>query len=65
MGFFLWLANLHIIQLSRDWPLLLVLIGIFNLIATNRPNRKKLIIHNLEKGKITIDEAEQQLRQHK
>ena len=61
IGFFFWLTNLHILQFSRDWPLIIVLIGIFVVIFSSKRNKRRLIIKKLEKGKISAAEAEQQL----
>ncbi len=61
IGLFFWLANLHIIQLSRDWPLILILIGIANILNASRRNKRRAIISKLESGKINVDEAEKEL----
>jgi hypothetical protein len=62
IGVFFWLANLKILLLTRDWPLLLVFLGLINLLQVNKPDKKKSIIKDLEKGKINAHQAEEKLR---
>ncbi len=53
---FFWLSNLNILSLSRDWPVLLIFFGLFNLLIFPRYSKRK-IIEDLEKGKLTPEEA--------
>ncbi len=62
LGIFFWLANLSILIFSRDWPLILVILGIINLCGLLKVKRKKKIIDDLEKGKISVEEAEEKLK---
>lgn len=62
IGTFFWLANLHILILSRDWPLILVILGILNISGVLRGKKRVNIIKDLEKEKITVEEAEGKLR---
>jgi hypothetical protein len=57
---FFWLANLKLVLLHRDWPLLITIAGIFVLLAPAKNKRKK-IIAELERGKITASEAAEKL----
>ncbi len=57
---FFWLANFKILSLSRDWPIILIFFGFMNILVFPKYSRKK-IIEDLEKGKITPDEALQKL----
>ncbi|HEC78775.1 MAG TPA: hypothetical protein ENI34_06495 [candidate division WOR-3 bacterium] len=62
IGIFLWLANLHIINLARDWPVILIIVGLGSIFHVSSKNKKKKIIEALEKGKITVEEAEERLK---
>jgi hypothetical protein len=62
VGLFLWLGNLGILNLGRDWPLILVIIGLLGIISAVRKTRKGRIIKDLEKGKISVAEAEKKLK---
>jgi len=61
LGIFLWLGNLRVLVIARDWPLILVLIGLVNLYKLFTGNKRKKIIRDLEKGTITVKEAEEKL----
>ncbi|MEO0095457.1 MAG: hypothetical protein ABIL46_04300 [candidate division WOR-3 bacterium] len=53
---FFWLTNLKILSLARDWPVILIFFGLVNLVIFPRYSKKK-VIEDLEKGKITSEEA--------
>uniref|UniRef100_A0A7V0Z4V9 YvlB/LiaX N-terminal domain-containing protein n=1 Tax=candidate division WOR-3 bacterium TaxID=2052148 RepID=A0A7V0Z4V9_UNCW3 len=53
---FFWLANLKVLLLTRDWPIILIFFGVINLFVFPKYSKKK-VIENLEKGKITPEEA--------
>jgi len=53
---FFWLANFKVVSLSRDWPVILIFFGLINILIFPKYSKKK-IIEDLEKGKITPDEA--------
>lgn len=53
---FFWLVNFKILSLSRDWPIILIFLGVINILLSPKYSRKQ-IIQDLEKGKITPDEA--------
>lgn len=73
VGIFLLLSNYNFIafNFSRDWPLILIAIGIAEIIdiisrrtkkvKTSKPSVKR-ILDDLEKGNINIDEAEEKLK---
>jgi hypothetical protein len=73
VGIFLLLSNYNFIafNFSRDWPLILIAIGIAEIIdiisrrtkkvKTSNPSVKR-ILDDLEKGNINIDEAEEKLK---
>lgn len=62
IGVFLWLGNLHVVDIKRDWPVILIVIGLVSLLNTQKKAKKRKIISDLEKGKITVEEAEGKLR---
>ncbi len=73
VGIFILLSNYNFIafNFSRDWPLILIAIGIAEIIdiisgrkrkiKTSKPSVKR-ILDDLEKGNINIDEAEEKLK---
>jgi hypothetical protein len=63
LGLFLWLANLHALILGRDWPLILVFLGLMQFFDFSHRSAKQRILNDLEKGKITPVEAEEKLKQ--
>ncbi len=54
LAIFFWLANFRILLWSRDWPLILIFLGLMNIMVFPRYSKKK-VIEDLEKGKITPD----------
>jgi hypothetical protein len=65
-GAFFWLANLQIISWSRDWPLILVFFGLFPILfKLTRKRRRRYIIRDLEKGRISAAQAEDLLKKGK
>lgn len=62
VGIFLWMANLHVVSLARDWPVILIVLGLLNLLSIFRKTRKSRILNDLEKGKITVEQAEDKLK---
>ncbi|MCK4249906.1 hypothetical protein KAX97_00550 [candidate division WOR-3 bacterium] len=62
IGLFLWLVNLQVLILSRDWPLILVFAGLINVLNMLKENKQHTIIDDLEIGKITVKEAEEKLK---
>jgi len=61
-GIFLWLTNLKILNWTRDWSLILIFFGIIILFNLIRRSKKANIIRDLERGKITVQEAEERLK---
>jgi hypothetical protein len=53
------------LNLARDWPLILIFLGILSIATLFKPDKKKHIIADLEKGKITPNEAEEKLKEIK
>jgi hypothetical protein len=64
VGFFIWFGNLGLLNLSRDWPLILIVIGILGIISALRRGHKSRIIRDLEKGHISVEEAEEKLKKN-
>jgi hypothetical protein len=62
LGVFFWFCNLGVLVLTRDWPLLLIFFGILKMYGLFKLNKKEIIIQDLEKGKITPQEAEEKLK---
>ncbi|UCG92041.1 MAG: hypothetical protein JSV97_13460 [candidate division WOR-3 bacterium] len=63
IGVFFWLTNLHVLVLSRDWPLILIFLGIVNLLHLTKRDKRKKIIRDLESGKINTQQAEKRLKE--
>ncbi len=70
LGIFIWLLNLGVFSFwkwGRDWPWILIITGIFSIFGYLRKKfkkRKKIekeeikeILHEIEKGKINVEEA--------
>jgi len=69
LGLWIWLSNLGYLYFKRDWPILLVVIGIYLIISgaslsIRRKSRKnvKKVLKDLEEGKITAEEAAKKMR---
>jgi hypothetical protein len=62
VGVLLWLSNLQVLSLARDWPLILIVLGVVNILNLFKKKKKASIINDLEKGKITVEEAEEKLK---
>ena len=65
IGLFLWLCNLGIFHLGRDWPLILILLGFASLLTIFSRSKRNKIISDLEKGKISVEQAEERLKKTK
>jgi hypothetical protein len=64
VGLFIWFGNLGFLNLGRDWPLILIIVGILGIISTIKRNRRSRVIRDLEKGKISVGEAEEKLKRN-
>jgi len=62
LGLFFWFCNLGIFHLGRDWPLILVLLGLYSILTVLSKSKRNKIINDLEKGKITVEQAEESLK---
>jgi len=62
VGVFIWFGNLGLLNLGRDWPLILIVIGILGIFSAIRGRCKTRIIRDLEKGRISVEEAEEKLK---
>lgn len=62
VAIFFWLANFKVIVFSRDWPVLIIIFGVFVFLKTCTRNNRKRIIDRLSHGKINAAEAEKLLR---
>ncbi len=56
LAIFFWLANFEVLSWARDWPLILIFLGLMKILIFPRYSKKK-VIEDLEKGKITPAEA--------
>lgn len=78
LGLFIWFLNLGVFSFwkwGRDWPWILVIIGIFSIIGyfkkKFRKSRKfkkekiKDILDKIEKGEINIEEAIKRIKKEK
>ena len=63
LGLFFWLANLQVFVLSRDWPLILIFLGLMQFFDFSHRSAKQKILNDLEKGRITPAQAEEKLKQ--
>lgn len=66
IGVLIWLSNLGVLCLSwrRDWPIILIAIGIYKLVTLIPRRKKKVsqkditdILERIERGEITADEG--------
>ncbi|HID32703.1 MAG TPA: hypothetical protein EYP24_04930 [bacterium (Candidatus Stahlbacteria)] len=64
LGVFFWLSNHQLISFSKDWPLILIILGLLSLVFRKGKTRKDRIgvLKDLEEGKISAWEAEKELR---
>jgi len=69
LGLWLWLSNLGVpyVTFSRNWPLLLVALGVYVVVrvATRRRYRRRTraeILDDLEAGRINVEQAVDKLR---
>lgn len=62
IGIWIWFSHFGIsfISFKRDWPILIILLGVWIILKSRRKRLK--IIEDLEKGKIDVDEAIDRLR---
>lgn len=73
IGVFVWLGNLGIFNFrwGRDWPVILVIIGLYFLIQVISPRRRKRrvkkgldeILKRLERGEVSAEEAASELEE--
>lgn len=61
LAIFFWLANFRVLSWSRDWPIILIFFGIINILIFPKYSKKR-VIEDLEKGKITPEEALKRLK---
>ncbi len=68
IGLWIWLSSLGVpyLSFSKNWPLILVFLGIYIIIrrlTKGRPRwiRKDEVLKDLEQGKINVDEAVEKL----
>jgi hypothetical protein len=63
---FFWLANIGVLSWRRDWPLILVFFGILPIfLFMTRKQRRRNVIRDLEKGRISASEAEDLLKKNR
>ena len=65
IAFFFWLCNLGIFHLGRDWPLIIILLGLCSLLTIFSKSKRNKIISDLGKGKISVEQAEERLKKVK
>ncbi len=63
LGLFFWLVNLQVLVLYRDWPLILIFLGLLQFLDFIHRLAKQKILNDLEKGRITPTQAEEKLKQ--
>ncbi|RKX70911.1 hypothetical protein DRP53_03425 [candidate division WOR-3 bacterium] len=64
LGLFFWLNNYHLISFARDWPVILIVIGLLSLLKRSRRRKVKVeVLRDLEAGRITPEEAEEKLKE--
>ncbi|MEO0198817.1 MAG: hypothetical protein ABIM42_04210 [candidate division WOR-3 bacterium] len=69
MGILFWLANLDLlpyIKWERDWPWILIILGLWMIFSSARQKRSRRdiikILEELRNGKISLDEALKKIR---
>lgn len=67
LGLWIWLSNLNYLNFKRDWPVILIFIGLDLLFSTFLKKKKKSnkvkILEDFDRGKITFEEAEKKLKE--
>ncbi len=67
LGLWLWLSRFGIsfINFSRDWPVLLVILGAYIIYRRFRRKRKPVIkiLDDIEKGKVSVEEAVERIKE--
>jgi predicted membrane protein len=72
VGAWIWLSNLQLVnfKFQRDWPIILILIGLYEILKGVRRRRtkrkiisKEKILKELEEGKINVEEALKKLKE--
>ena len=69
IGLWIWLSNMGILNFGRDWPFILVIIGLYFLIEALIPKRRKNkrdlegILKELEENRITTEEALKKIKE--
>lgn len=67
IGLWIWLSNMGILNFSRDWPFILILVGIYLLFKgeSRRKTTKNVreILTRLEKGEISAKDALEKLKE--
>jgi len=69
IGLWIWLSNMGILNFGRDWPFILVIIGLYFLIEALIPRRRKSkrdlegILKELEENRITTEEALKKIKE--
>ena len=69
IGLWIWLSNfgLIFIKFSRDWPVILILLGIYLIYRGIKSKKKKKtktfrILDKIDKGKMSVDEAVEKIK---
>ena len=66
IGLWIWLSNLGItfIKFSRDWPVILILYGIYLMYRGFKKNKNKTlrILRKVEKREISVEEAVKKIK---
>ncbi len=67
LGLWIWLSNLNYLNFKRDWPVILIFIGLDLLFSTifkkRKKSKKEKILEDFDRGKITFEEAEKKLKE--
>ncbi len=67
IGLWIWLSNLGIrfINFSRDWPVLLILLGLWIILKRFKKRKPKIhrVLNEIEKGRISVNEAVKKIKE--
>lgn len=61
IGAWIWLSNMGYLNFKRDWPLIIIIVGLYYLVSglSRRKKRRDIrkLLDDLEKGKIKTEDV--------
>ena len=67
IGLWIWLSNMGYLNFKRDWPLILIVLGIYAVLTAITPSKRskekdvRRLLKDLEDGKISTDDVIEEL----